>query len=565
MKTAFLKRPRVLIPLILVLALVMFLALRQGATRDQGIETYTVERTAVEYTVSETGVVEAAQDVSVGFAASGRISNVRVSTGGEVESGQTLVSIDGASEYASLLSAQAQLEATQAELDRILEGATEADQRVADADVRVAETNLENARDNLENTRKHQDKLVENARRRLYSEDLQAYLTGGGYENSLGSYTPPTISGTYTAEEEGEYRIKIYPSSSLSDHSFRYRGLESGTGSVSTVQPQPLGDRGLYIEFPEDFAHGYGVEWVAPVPNVRSSTYVQRLGAYEAAREAQTSAIEQAQAQVESAEESLSLTKARAEQSTAPAESAQVSAQEASVSQARAALKQAEVAYADTTLAAPFTGVVADVLFDVGEFVSPGASVVELVSNADYQISVNIPEVDIEHVEVGDEVDVSLDAYDGVVFPAEVVAVSPRAETIGGVTVVETTIQISEKDERIKSGLSADVDILSERREGVFVVPARAVIERDEETYVRRYEGDGRDIESIEQVSVETGLRGSDGSVEIKSGLSEGDVVVTFLPEDIRNKVEAREERQSSREGERISLLDRQFDDHGSL
>ena len=55
-------------------------------------------------------------------------------------------------------------------------------------------------------------------------------------------------------------------------------------------------------------------------------------------------------------------------------------------------------------------------------------------------------------------------------------------------------------------------------------------------------------IESLELVQVETGLRGSDGSIEIVSGLEEGDIVVTFVPTALRERLEILEEESSNAE-----------------
>ncbi|MDO8520699.1 MAG: hypothetical protein Q7S52_01155 [bacterium] len=82
---------------------------------------------------------------------------------------------------------------------------------------------------------------------------------------------------------------------------------------------------------------------------------------------------------------------------------------------------------------------------------------------------------------------------------------------------------VSENDERIRSGMTANIEIATDRRDGVLVIPSRSVTTNNGAKYVRTFEN-GIAIEK----SVELGLRGSDGVVEVLSGLSEGEQVITF-------------------------------------
>ena len=74
------------------------------------------------------------------------------------------------------------------------------------------------------------------------------------------------MSGTYTCDTEGSYLIKIYGSAAESGYSYNFSGLETGTESVSTEQPAPLGNCGLYLQFtPGD--NYRATEWLIELPN----------------------------------------------------------------------------------------------------------------------------------------------------------------------------------------------------------------------------------------------------------------------------------------------------------
>jgi multidrug efflux pump subunit AcrA (membrane-fusion protein) len=149
-----------------------------------------------------------------------------------------------------------------------------------------------------------------------------------------------------------------------------------------------------------------------------------------------------------------------------------------------------------------------------------------LQSTGEYKIEANVPEVDVAKVAVGDPARVTLDAYGSAeFFPATISAIDPAETVIEGVPTYTVTLRFDQKDERIKSGMTANIDIRTDQREGVLYIPARAVLtDADGRRFVRVPDG-----LATRDVPVEVGLRGSDGRIEILSGLSEGDVVVTFL------------------------------------
>lgn len=472
-RAAFLKKKRWYIPLaLLFVGAGSYLALAQPKEPD--FETAVVSRQDVVQVVSQTGTVEPAEAADLSFTGTGRIERVYVEEGQAVRRGQLIASLESRSEYANLLSARARL--------------------------KQQEATYQNADTSLEQTRSQQDRLVENARLALLREDLQAYLVQGGSENISSDHTPPTITGTYRCDEEGAYRITMYASGAQSGATLTYNGIEEGKVSASTIRPVPLGDCGLYIQFPDDFFISRNIVWEIAVPNKRSATYQARLNAYNAAVENRR----------------LTITETR----RTPILSAQIE-------EARAAVLAAEAAFADTRLVAPFAGIVTRVDATRGAIASPGTPAVSLVSTNAFEIRVSVPEDDISQIEVGDRADVSFDAYDDTVIPANVSFISPQATTDSGAVAFEVTLQFAEQDDRIRAGLSADVDIVAAERKDVVAVPTRAVIEEEDGRYVRLMASDV----SYRKVAVTTGLSGS-GYIEITSGLTEGDRIITFANED---------------------------------
>jgi HlyD family secretion protein len=499
-----------------------------GSDALDEIETASVQRQTVRNIVSETGVVEAVDKATIGFSATGRLEELLVQEGDEVQAGDGLARLQSSSAEASLEQAQANLSREEAILSRQLS--------VDETSVAAAQEKVAAAEDNLSQVIQTQNELVRSARENLYTSSLEPYLAEGEDERTDEDFTPPTVTGTYQERESGEYRLDLYRSQAPSGWSFRISGLESDIGRVSTTQPQPLGTRGLFVTFPENFAAGLDIQWVLEIPNTRSSGYTSLLNTLEQAENNRESSITTAENNLDDAQAALAQVRSQAESDADKEEIFRVTSQQAAVSAARAQVRQVRSVLNDRILHAPFDGVVTDISINLGENVSAGQPIMSIMSNDRLEISVNVPEVDSSSISVGNPVEITLNAYDDKVFAGSVTAMSPAAQITEGVRTVEITISFTDDNIPIRSGLSADVDITARVAENVLAIPGRALQRdprsRDDYVYVREDNG------SYKRRLVTTGIRASDGMVAILSGLSEGDEVATFISSEARAQLE---------------------------
>ena len=205
---------------------------------------------------------------------------------------------------------------------------------------------------------------------------------------------------------------------------------------------------------------------------------------------------------------------------------ANLASQQARVREAKAAVESLQAQLAENSLLAPFSGTVTRQEAKLGEIVSPGVVLVSIISEAKYEIEANVPEIDVSKIQVGNPATTTLDAYgNDVIFSASVITIDPAETIIEGVSTYKVKLQFGQDDERIKSGMTANITILAQKRADVLAVPQRAVIDKDGKKIIRLLRGEGRQ-QKIEEVVVKVGLRGSDGNVEIIEGVSEGDRVV---------------------------------------
>lgn len=532
MKKFVLSKKYWIIGLVLIAAVSVWFLTRSSSGVPEGIEIAAVTKGEVSEVISETGFVTPIEEVDLAFESGGRVTEILVEEGSKVNAGDVLVKLDASAQSAALSSAYAKLEAEQVRLEELLIGADQTSLAVTGSSVEAAKTTFENAKRNLAEVTQQQDQLVLNAEKTLRSSDLQAYLTNGERENSGDSYTAPTISGTYASEEDGVYALELYSSGSPSGSSFRVTGLESQTQSVSSVNPVALGTRGLYIQFPENFASR--TAWEVPVPNIRSSSYLTNLNTYNAVVNARNVAIATAENAVGAAEAALNQSNSQYTQVSGSARDEKITAQRALVRQMQAAVEVAQVAHNNTVITAPFEGVVTSVHTVAGQIVSPTAPIVSLISGSNFELVVNVSESDIQQVDLGDTAIVRLDAYDDISFNAQVTRIAPNAVIVDGVRIFEIQLQFTEENELIRSGLSADIDISTATRTDVVAVPSRAVVENADGKFVRTLIQN-----TIEYIPVQVGLRGSNGMTEIVSGLQEGQSIIHFADRSVLEKLES--------------------------
>ena len=187
-------------------------------------------------------------------------------------------------------------------------------------------------------------------------------------------------------------------------------------------------------------------------------------------------------------------------------------------------LKERELAYQaalenyeKTLMKAPFAGEVAEILAYEGDSVSGSSEIIYLVNRDKIYVDVNIDEVDIKEISLGQQAEITFDAYPELKLSALIDSISPLATGMGGITVVEVTLQLIQSDPRIMSGFSAEVEITVEEVRNVVRVPTEAVAERGGMHFVLLMN------ENEPQVSVVRVGKGNDQYIEVLSGLKEND------------------------------------------
>lgn len=234
---------------------------------------------------------------------------------------------------------------------------------------------------------------------------------------------------------------------------------------------------------------------------------------------------------------------------------------QAAFNQAQANYNQARQNIAGATIVAPWDGIVLSQNGKVGDIAGQGGSgsssnssssnsnssgggnsassaiatvsgssnaVVTLQStSADMQVVSAIDETDISSVQVGQDVQVTVDSYPGKIFKGKVAQIAPQAVTQSNVTYFNVTISVTNENDQLKTGMNSNVAILVASKKDVLAVPSEAVKEdNNNNKYVMVFDPAAK---RVQRVKVDIGI--DDGAMaEVKSGLEDGNKVVIGYP-----------------------------------
>jgi len=185
-----------------------------------------------------------------------------------------------------------------------------------------------------------------------------------------------------------------------------------------------------------------------------------------------------------------------------------------------------------TRIKAPHHGIVLNLDATPGEVmvgansVSEGDVPMKIADLGQLLVEAEVSEVDLTLLEVKQDAEVSFPGMFGLELGGVVQSISPSAVEDRKEVVFPVKVLLKTKDERVKPGISALVEIEAERQVNQLVVPVSAVF-RDRESAFVFVEKE----KTYEQREVEVGLSAANQTV-ILSGLDEGDKVTLGIPED---------------------------------
>ncbi|MBP8000477.1 MAG: efflux RND transporter periplasmic adaptor subunit [Chloroflexi bacterium] len=491
------RRTIVIIGIVIVLIVTGYFVIRQQQATQAAQAIEVVRRAEIEVgtiqaTVNATGAIEPEALISLNFGLAGTIQAVNVVRGQTVQVGDILATLNSEELALQVIQAENSLTIQMLTLQQRLNATpSEATLATAQADINAATANHQVAEANLAQAQAGV----------LQAQAQRSQLLAGATNAEI-------------AAAEAEIAARTAEMETIQDSYDRI--IEFGVGG--TIEEQ--------TRF-QLFAAQEGLR------AAQSRLAVLQAGPRAADIQAADAAIASAEASVLAAEGNIAAAQANIARAEAayqrlldPPTTEEIAILEAQVESARTSLALAQLRLEESQIIAPMSGRVASVLINTGEQASPGAPAITLVNEGAYHITVNVDEIDIDQITLGQDVALTLDALPDLPVRGAISEIAPTSTSaIGGVVTYLVTINITEVEEgvQLRPGMSANASIITQVIENVLVVPNWAV-RLDRETgaaFVQVEDNTG----AIAEITIETGLRNEQFS-EVISGLSAGDTVV---------------------------------------
>jgi HlyD family secretion protein len=207
----------------------------------------------------------------------------------------------------------------------------------------------------------------------------------------------------------------------------------------------------------------------------------------------------------------------------------QLSGAEGALQAAELSVQDAELRLKETSIHAPISGTVLDVAVEKGTLVSSaltnvsgGSAVMTLADLSDLRIVASVDEAQISHIAQGQRVEISVDTYGDRVFKGVVDRVSPLGVDTSSVVTFPVEIAVTDESARLlRSGMSADIQIVTAEQKDTLLVPLLAVQSKGKRRFVRLPSGEERTIQ----------VGATDGNqMAVLDGLQDGEQVLASAP-----------------------------------
>ena len=504
----------------------------------------------IKQTVEVTGQVESADDIQLNFKNSGLVRTVNVKVGDKVKAGQLLAALRADNVGAQIADAQAAVDIAQSDLDKLLAGASSADLNITQEEVNSANLAYQTALSNLVDLESTRDRELANLK-------ATAINTINDKTNTA-QYSLDIVEDAIM-DSDADYYLYVFNQTTFFDAKDKYTTAKNSLDNffVALGNSPDLNNKEVLLTTLDDLENVLGQSLLSVnsamdtmLVAIENSTYTSTVIAnFKTSLNTQSSALGTAISVVQTASanlrtkdlyyknqiissnnsiqaalKSLDLAKAKLAYKKEAPRDFQISSAQANVRRAQANLSRYYSEWSDMMIKAPVDGTVTKVNIDPGEISSMSNFAISMIGVSNLQVEVDVPESDITKLAVNDPVEITLDAFASTQKFAGIVSfIDPAATVINEVIYYKVKISLNEQNELIKSGMTADLAILTEQKDKALVIPARAVVYKNDKAYVQILVNN-----QPQEKAVEVGLKGDEGLMEILSGLKVDEEVITF-------------------------------------
>lgn len=479
-------------------------------------ELTSVQRGNIVQEVSASGKVESPTKIDLHFKNSGKLTVVNAKIGIKVFDGQLLVKQDTTQLDAQASEMQAGIDLQKAKLHQLLVGVSTEDIGVSETAMVNAKQALEDAKNSLINTLKNSytksDDAVRGKSDQLFSNPTTfnpqlVFIPLGG--QSDGQLENDVERGRALIESTLNTWIKSL--SLVSNH--------SDLSSAVALADQNTDQIKLFLN-----NLSLLVNALTPDAGISQTTIDKWKNDISVARTNVDTAISNllsAKENLKTKEAGLKTADVQLTLKKAPIRPSDIAVYQAQINQAEASLEKIQAQREDFMIFAPSSGIVTEVNGEVGEIIGPDKTVISFGTGGALQIKLNIVEDNIVGVRVGQEARITFDAMEDQEFHGKVVAIDPAETIVGGAVYYQTTILFDKDDERVMSGMTANVWIKIAVSENTLFIPESAIRYKDGIKIVQVLESN-----NVLDREIVTGIKNNLGMIEVTSGLLEGEQIL---------------------------------------
>lgn len=507
---------------------------RKAAANKPQIKTAVVERGSVTATVSANGVLQPLTTVEVKSNVGGSIVKLAVDEGDTVKAGQLIARIDPSDTQTALEQSQADLAAAVSKVDQAKQTLTmQHDQD--DAQIASAQQALATSRTKLLQAQEQAkvQPILTNASIKQSRSNYQAAMAALNQTKS--ALIPQKVSSAQASYDQAKATFDTAGSDYARQKALLAKGFVSKSAVEASGEKYDVAKAALSSakskldtikdETGEDLrsAEAKMEQSKADLDNATANKVQDQLKQQEVAS---------AKAAVKQAEASLRV--AIAAQHNDRIRKGDIVQANAQVTRSQATVKNAVTQLGYTTVTAPRAGIVTKKYVEEGSIVTAGRSsalgagsgvaIVDIADTTRMFALVSVDETDIAQIELGQDVDVTVEAYPDELFTGKVTKIAPQSVVDQNVTTIPVTVEVDLPDARLKPGMNCTCDFTTGRKDNVLMVPNEAVKQGDNgNSTVTLLVGDKQVTREIE-----TGLVGQDYT-EVVKGLKKSDKVITAI------------------------------------
>ncbi|XOA42960.1 MAG: efflux RND transporter periplasmic adaptor subunit [Candidatus Nealsonbacteria bacterium] len=488
--------------------------------------------------VLETGQVKKEEKINLSFKSAGIIEETYVEVGEEVKERDILAKLENTQLKIQLQEAEANLELNQAQLNKLLRGASSEEIQITQTSVDNAKISLATAKQKLEDIKEQGEENLEAAYEDALNVLNDSYLKISNIFN-----TADLIQRTYfiNTDQQG-FRVRenkdrienalnrIKPYLDTAKATQKYEDIDITLSKMKGDLEIVSDALKIIRDTCEDQAykntvsstHKSSLDTDRGYINTALTNVVNSQQTISSTKTTNVININTYQGKIDLDEGELKAAEDNLAKIIAPPRQEDIDLYQAQTKQAAAKIQLLEKQIEDTILRTPVDGQVVKVNKSIGEIVQSTLqdAVIILLPSSPFKIEVDIYEEDIVDIKVDNPVEITLVAFSDDILKGRVISIDPAEKLIGGIVYYEVTIDFEETKEGIKPGMTADIIIESDKKENVLVIPKRAVKKMDGKKIVQVFK-DGE----IKEREIEIGLKGNE-YIEVISGLQEGEKVV---------------------------------------